>query len=57
MPAADLRVHENQVVLVEMQEEISVRRDVLYTNEKGEAKASVQKRTTKIVRYLSAALK
>jgi hypothetical protein len=57
LPAADIRVQENKNVLVELLEEIPIRSDVLSTNKKGEAKASVQKPTSKMVRHLSTALK
>lgn len=57
MPAADIRVHENKMVLVEMLDEIPVRSDVLFTNDKGETQAGVEKRTSKMVRNLCPALK
>jgi PH (Pleckstrin Homology) domain-containing protein len=56
VPAADLRVHDNQPVRTTMMDGISTRTDVLFTNEKGEEKQSVQKRTQKILRKLSPAL-
>lgn len=52
MPAADIRVHENQPVRTTL-DGISVRTDVLFTNEKGEEKDSVRKRTEKAVRKLN----
>ena len=56
MPAADLPIHENQLVRATMLDGIPIRSDVLSTNEKGEDKKSVQKRTEKILRKLRPAL-
>lgn len=55
MPAADIRVHENQPVRTTA-DGISVRTDVLFTNEKGEEKDFVRKRTEKTLRKLNPAL-
>lgn len=56
MPAADLRIHDNQLARAMMMDGISIRSDVLSTNEKGEDKESVQKRTGKILQKLRPAL-
>lgn len=56
MPASDIRIYDNQLVRSEMIEGIPIRSDVLWTNEKGEEKPSVRKRTTKMVQKLSAPL-
>lgn len=45
MPSADLSVHDHQLPQIAKIEAISVRSDVLFTNHKGEVKASVQKRS------------
>ena len=52
MPAADFRIHENQFARTEMLDGVSIRSDVLYTNDKGEQKESAQKRTRKILQKL-----
>ena len=56
MPAADFRIHDNQLARTVMTDGISIRSDVLSTNDKGEEKESVQKRTRKILRKLCPAL-
>jgi Bacterial PH domain len=56
VPAADLRVHENQLVRTTTIDGISIRSDVFSTNEKGEEKGSAQKRSSKILQKLSPAL-
>lgn len=56
MPAADIRIHDNQVVRAVTTDGISVRSDVLSTNDKGEEKESVQKRTGKTLQKLCPAL-
>lgn len=56
MPAADIRIHDNQLARTETMDGISVRSDVFSTSEKGEEKESVQKRTKKILEKLSPAL-
>jgi len=43
MPAADLHIHDNQVARTTMIDGISVRNDVLFTNDKGEDKRQIQK--------------
>jgi len=52
VPAADFRIHENQFARTEMLDGVSIRSDVLYTNDKGEQKESAQKRTRKILQKL-----
>jgi hypothetical protein len=52
VPANDLRIHDNQAVRTTMTDGISIRSDVLSTNDKGEEKESVQKRTRKILQKL-----
>lgn len=56
MPAPDLRIYDNQVVRTTTMEGISIRSDVLSTNDKGEEKESVQKRTAKALQKLCPAL-
>lgn len=56
MPTTDIRIHDNQMARTVMADGISVRSDVLSTNEKGEEKESVVKRTRKVFRKLSPAL-
>jgi Bacterial PH domain len=56
VPTAELRIHENQFVRTTMMDGISIRNDVLSTNDKGEEKESVQKRTGKILQKLCPAL-
>lgn len=56
MPAPDLRIHDNQLALTVMVDGISIRSDMVSTNDKGEEKKSVQKRTRKILQKLSPAL-
>ncbi len=56
MPAPDLPIHNNQPVRTTTMDGLSVRDDVLSTNDKGEEKSSVQKRSAKILQKLSPAL-
>ena len=57
MPAADLHIHDNQVARTTMIDGISVRNDVLFTNDKGEDKRQIQKRSEKALQKLVPALK
>ena len=52
MPAADLRIHENQPVQATNLEGASVRNDVLFTNYKGDENAGIKKRSEKTLRKL-----
>ena len=52
MPAADFRIHENQLARTELLDGVSIRADVLYTSDKGEQKDSNEKRTRKILQKL-----
>ncbi len=52
MPAADLRIHDNQLVRITMLDGISTRSDVLSTNDRGEEKESVQKHAKKVLQKL-----
>jgi hypothetical protein len=52
VPAADFRIHENLLARTEMLDGVSIRSDVLSTDDKGEQKESDQKRTTKILQKL-----
>jgi hypothetical protein len=56
LPATDLRIHDNQLALTVMMDGISIRSDVVSTNEKGEEKESGKKRTIKILQKLGPAL-
>ena len=56
MPTADLRIHDNRLAQTTKADSISIRNDVLYTNYKGEEKASVQKRSEKMLQKLQPAL-
>ena len=56
MPAADFRIHDHQVACTTNVDGISVRTDVRSTDEKGEEKESVQRRTGKILEKLGPAL-
>jgi len=56
LPAPDLPIHANQAVRTTVTDGISIRSDVFSTNDKGEEKKSVQKRTGKIFQKLSPAL-
>jgi len=56
VPLPDLRVHDNQTAAVVTADGLSIRSDVLFTNDKGEEKESVQKRTKKILQKLRPAL-
>jgi hypothetical protein len=56
VPAAEMRIHDNQVVQAAKIGLVSVRNDVLFTNEKGQGKPSVQKRSEKALEKLMPAL-
>ena len=56
MPAADLRIHDNPLARTAMINGISVRNDVLFTNDKGEDNRSIQKRNEKALQKLLPAL-
>jgi hypothetical protein len=56
MPAADLHIHDNQVVRPAKIDDISVRNDCLFTNDKGEDKRQIQKRSEKALQKLVPAL-
>lgn len=57
MPAADFRIHDNQLPRTTIADGISIRSDVLCTNEKGGNKDSIQKRSGKILQKLQPGLK
>jgi hypothetical protein len=57
MPAADLHIHDNQVARTTMIDGISVRNDVLFTNDKGEDKRQIQKLSEKSLQKLVPALR
>jgi hypothetical protein len=52
VPSPDLSIHDHQLPQITKVDAISVRGDVLFTNDKGEAKASVQKRSEAALRKL-----
>lgn len=56
MPNADFQIGLNRVPRMTMIDGISVRSDVLFTNDKGEEKESIQKRATKMLQKLYPAL-
>jgi hypothetical protein len=56
VPSADLSIHDHQLPQITKIDAISVRSDVLFTNDKGEAKASIQKRSEAALRKLMPAL-
>jgi hypothetical protein len=56
VPAADLCIHNNQLPQTTQIDTISVRNDVLFTNDKGEAKTAVQKHNEKALQKLVPAL-
>ena len=56
MPPADLPIHDQQLPQIARIDALSVRNDVLLTNDKGQAKASVQKRSETALRKLMPAL-
>jgi len=56
MPAADLYIHDNHVARTTMIDGMSVRNDVLFTNDKGEDKRQIQKRSEKALQKLIPAL-
>ena len=56
MPAAELPIHDNRVAQNTKIDALSVRNDVLFTNEKGEDKRAVQKRSERALQKLMPAL-
>jgi hypothetical protein len=56
VPSADLSIHDHQLPRITQTDAISVRSDVLFTNAKGEAKTSVQKRSETALQKLMPAL-
>ena len=56
MPTAELPIHDNRVAQSTKIDAVSVRSDVLFTNEKGEDKRPVQKRSERALRKLMPAL-
>ncbi len=56
MPAADLRIHDNQVARIGKIDGMSVRNDVLFTNDKGEDQTQIQKRNERALQKLVPAL-
>jgi hypothetical protein len=56
MPAADFSIFNNQLPRTATLDGIAIRSDVLFANEKGEEKQSVQKRSEKLLSKLSPAL-
>ena len=56
MPSADLSIHDHQLPRITQMDAISVRSDVLFTNDKGETKTSVQKRSETALQKLMPAL-
>ena len=52
MPAADIRIHDNQVARTVIADGITIRSDVLSTNDQGEEKESVAKRSRKALQKL-----
>lgn len=56
MPSADLSIHDHQLPRTTKIDAISVRSDVLFTNDKGEVKAAVQKRNETALQKLTPAL-
>ena len=56
MPAADLPIHDNKLARTATIDAISVRSDVLFTNDKGEDKPSIQNRSEKALQKLLPAL-
>lgn len=57
MPAANLQIFENHPARTVTLDGISIRSDILFANEKGEEKDSVEKRSTKTLQKLSAPLR
>ena len=57
MPAADLRIHDNQVARTGIIDGMPVRNDVLFTNDKGEDKKQIQKRNERALQKLAPALR
>ena len=56
MPTAELSIHDNRLPQTAKVDAISVRSDVLFTNEKGEDKRPVQKRNERGLQKLMPAL-
>ncbi len=56
MPISDLRIHDNRLPQITKMKGISVRNDVLYTNNKGEESGGIQKRSDKGLQKLQPAL-
>ena len=56
MPTAELPIHDNRIPQTANIDAISVRSDVLFTNEKGEDKRPVQKRSERGLQKLMPAL-
>jgi hypothetical protein len=56
VPSADLPIHDQQLPQIVKIDALSVRDDVFFTNDKGQAKASVQKRSETALRKLMPAL-
>jgi len=56
MPRADLAIYETQPPMSSNLEGLSVRNDVMFTNDKGEEKARIRKRQEKLLRKLKPAL-
>jgi hypothetical protein len=56
VPAADLQIHDNQVARTGKIDGISVRNDVLFTNDKGEDKRQLQERRERALQKLVPAL-
>jgi len=57
VPAADLRIHDNQVARTGNIDGMPVRNDVLFTNDKGEDKKQIQKRNERALQKLAPALR
>lgn len=56
MPGADLCIHDSQVPRTALIDSVSVRNDILFTNDKGKDKRSIQKRSEKALQKLAPAL-
>ena len=57
MPAADLQIHDKQVVRTATIDGLSVRSDILFTNDKGEEQRQIQKRSERALQKLLPALR
>lgn len=57
MPTDDLRIHESLPAHITAMDGISIRNDVLYTNDNGEENGPIQKRSNKLLRKLSPPLR